>query len=151
MKIAALIVSRNRPDLVESMVAQLRARVQIPCDVYVVECGTELDKLTPHTSAWYPDPDFRGKCYGHNVALGLAKMKGGYDYYWVLMNDLVFAGEADPAAELVATLEQESRMAILSPTDVESAYPGSNRASGGEWRAVTTCDYLGFMLRASAL
>ena len=150
-RIAALIVSRNRPDLVRSMVEQLRERVELPCDIYVVECGTELDKLTEHTSAWYPDPDFRGKCYGHNVALELARLHGGYDYYWVLMNDLVFTGEGDPAAALVETLEREPRMAILSPTNADGAYPGSDRRSQGDWRAVTTCDYLGFLYKASAL
>jgi SAM-dependent methyltransferase len=151
MKIAALIVSRNRPDLVQALVEQLRQRVRIPCDVFVVECGTELDKLTPHTSAWYPDPDFRGKCYAHNVALQLAQLKARYDYYWVLMNDLVFGGEGDPVATLVETLENESRMAILSPTNVDGGYPASEPVAGGDWRAVTTCDYLGFMMRASAL
>ncbi len=150
-RIAALIVSRNRPDLVRSMVEQLRTRVELPCDIYVVECGTELDKLTEHTSAWYPDPDFRGKCYGHNVALELARLHGGYDYYWVLMNDLVFPGEGDPAAPLVETLEREERMAILSPTNADGVYPGSDRRSEGDWRAVTTCDYLGFLYKASAL
>lgn len=150
-RIAALIVSRNRPDLVRSMVGELRRRVQLACDLYVVECGTDLDKLTEHTSAWYPDPDFRGKCYAHNVALQLARLRGGYDYYWVLMNDLVFGGEGDPLAPLVETLEREERMAILSPTCVDGAYPGSDRHSEGDWRAVTTCDYLGFLYKASAL
>lgn len=151
MKLAVLLVSRNRPDLVQAMVAQLENLLTIPYDLFVVECGTELDKLSPHTSAWYPDPDFRGKAYGHNVALQLAKLRGRYDYYWVLMNDLVFDSGSDPAKELIETLERESRMAILSPTNKDGGYPGAAPVKGGAWRAVTTCDYLGFMLKGAAL
>jgi 2-polyprenyl-3-methyl-5-hydroxy-6-metoxy-1,4-benzoquinol methylase len=67
------------------------------------------------------------------------------------MHDLVFTSEGDPSAILVETLERESRMAILSPTNIEGGYPGATPQAGGDWRAVATCDYLGFMLRASAL
>lgn len=151
MKLAILLVSRNRPDLVRAMVAQLENLVTIPYDLFVVECGTDLDKLTPHTSAWYPDPDFRGKAYGHNVALQMAQLHGRYDYYWVLMNDLVFPVGSDPAKTLIETLERESRMAILSPTNQDGGYPGAAPVKGGTWRAVTTCDYLGFMLKGAAL
>lgn len=151
MKLAVLLVSRNRPDLVQAMVAQLENLLTIPYDLFVVECGTDLDKLTPHTSAWYPDADFRGKCYAHNVALDLAKLRDRYDYYWVLMNDLVFDGHGDPAKALIETLERESRMAILSPTNAEGGYPGAAPVKGSAWRAVTTCDYLGFMLKGAAL
>ncbi len=151
MKLAVLLVSRNRPDLVQAMVAQLENKVTVPYDLFVVECGTDLDKLTPHTSAWYPDADFRGKCYGHNVALELANLRDRYDYFWILMNDLVFDGAQDPARTLIETMEKESRMAILSPTNLEGGYPAAAPKPGGDWRSVTTCDYLGFMLKASAL
>ncbi|HVS12271.1 MAG TPA: methyltransferase domain-containing protein [Planctomycetota bacterium] len=151
MKIAVLVASRNRPDLVEAMAAALEASTRIPYDLYVVECGSDRDKLSPHSTLWYPDPDFRGKCYGHNLALQAARLKGDYDYYWVLMNDVVFESGVDAARILVETLEKESRMAILSPTHAEGGYPSAAPRPGGGWRAVATCDYLGFMMRASAL
>lgn len=151
MKLAVLLVSRNRADLVNAMVDQLRAKLTVPYDLFVVECGSQIDQLTPHTSAWYPDPDFSGKCYGHNVALQMAQLRGRYDYYWVLMNDLVFEGPEDPAKTLIDTMEREGRMAILSPCDSSGAYPASRQVPGSDWRAVTTCDYLGFMYRGAAL
>jgi SAM-dependent methyltransferase len=151
MKLAILLVSRNRPDLVEAMVAQIAAKVTVPHDLFLVECGTDPQRLTPHTTAWYPDADFRGKCYGHNVALQFARLKGRYDYYWVLMNDLVFEGPEDPARTLIETLDREERMAILSPCDNDAPYPASRRVPGGDWRPVTTCDYLGFMMKGAAL
>lgn len=151
MKIAVLIASRNRPDLVEALTQQLARSMTLPHDVYVVECGTDRDKLSPHSNLWYADPEFRGKCFGHNLALQAAQIAGRYDYYFVLMNDVVFEPGVDPARALIDQLEREPRMALLSPTDVDGGYPGAERRGRDGWRAVTTCDYLGFMLRASAV
>ncbi|QDU65797.1 methyltransferase domain-containing protein [Engelhardtia mirabilis] len=150
MKIAALVASRNRPDLVERMVAQLSKPSAHEIDVYVVECGSELDNVSSHATLWYPDDEFKGKCYGHNLLLEQARQTDAYDYYWVLMNDVFFDEGVDAAAVLVEQMEREERMAILSPTNADGGYPGADRRPGGEWRAVTTCDYLGFMLRAEA-
>lgn len=151
MKTAALIATRNRPDLVEAMVSQLRRLVKLPLDIYVVECGSDPDKLSPHTSVWYPDPDFRGKCFGHNVALRFAQAAGHYDYFWVLMNDLVFPEGQDPLAILQATMQSDPRLGILSPIPDDQGYPGSQSRPQGGWQAVTTCDYLGFLMRNQAL
>ncbi|MCB9913721.1 MAG: hypothetical protein H6828_01070 [Planctomycetes bacterium] len=156
MKIAILVVSRNRPDLVRRQAAALARNTSLDYDLFVVEAGTDPDKLTEHTSAHYDDADFRGKCHAHNVALKLALEQAArtgtrYDYYWVLMNDVVFDEGVDAARILVDTMEREPRLAILSPTCKDRAYPASGRRAGGGWRAVTTCDYLGFMLRGSAL
>lgn len=151
MKLAILIVSRNRPDLVDAMVASLATSVTVPYDLYVVECGTDLDKLSRHSTLWYADPDFAGKCYGHHVALQAALARGAYDYVWFLMNDLVFDAGVDPAQKLIGALEREPRMAILSPTNAEGGYPASEPRVGGGWRKVTTCDYLGFMMKGAAI
>lgn len=155
-RICALIASRNRPDLVDDMVARLTANTSLDIDFVVVECGTEAAKMSRHSSLWYADEPFRGKCYGHNLALAEARQRAAqagvdYDYYWVLMNDVVFDDGVDAARLLVDTMEREERLAILSPTNADGAYPACARRPGGGWRAVTTCDYLGFMMRADAL
>ena len=151
MNVATVIVSRNRPDLVESTIEQLRRQDSIRNDIYVVECGTEADKLTPHTSVWYADPDFRGKCYGHDIGLSFARGRGDYDAFFMLMNDLVFDPEIDHVGELVRLLEENPRLAIVSPTDASGIYPGSAARCGGGWRPVTTSDYLALMTRAEAI
>jgi SAM-dependent methyltransferase len=154
-RICALIASRNRPDLVDDMVARLSRSTAYDIDFVVVECGTDPGKLSVHSSLWYADEDFRGKCYGHNLALVEARQRVAqsgreYDYYWVLMNDVVFEDGVDAAKTLVDTMEREPRMAICSPTNVDGRYPGSAPRPRGGFRTVTTCDYLGFMLRAEA-
>ncbi|MEZ5976934.1 MAG: methyltransferase domain-containing protein [Planctomycetota bacterium] len=160
-RIAALVASRNRPDLVDAMVERLRAQTSLPIDFHVVECGTEPDQLSRCSTLWYRDEPFRGKCYGHNLALDAAKLaasqdeelraNGGYDYYWVLMNDVVFDDGVDAARILVETMEREPRLAILSPTNQEGGYPGAERRANGGFRKVTTCDYLGFMMKREAV
>jgi SAM-dependent methyltransferase len=155
MKVAVLVVSRNRPDLVQTLAGWLSRNMSVEHDLVVVEAGTDRDKLTPHTTIHYPDTDFRGKCLAHNLALEHAREQGRlglpYDYYWVLMNDVVFDEGVDAARVLIETMERNPRLALLSPTCANGHYPGSRRRPGGGWRPVATCDYLGFMLRAEAV
>ncbi len=127
MKVAVLVASRNRPDLVENVVRYFGESVSTPHDLFVVECGTDPDKLSPHSTLWYADPQFRGKCYGHALALEAARKAGHYDYYFVMMNDAVFETGVDVLRVLIDQLEREPRMAILSPTNAEGGYPGAGR------------------------
>jgi len=155
-KVAALIASRNRPDLVDNLVEQLtRLCTGVELDCIVVECGTSADKLSKYSTINYADPDFRGKCYGHNVALKFSELRGPFDYVWVLMNDVVFdESKPDPARALIDTHEANPRMGVLSPTNLEPnhKYPGGVPASVGHgFRPVTTCDYLGFMMKSQAI
>ena len=151
MKVAVLLVSRNRPDLV-AQTAQLFERSSIEHDLIVVECGTDEDKLSPLCTVRYEDEDFRGKAFGHNVALDWARKTGDYDYYFVVMNDLVYDEGVDPLAKLVEIMEVNPELGILSPSCKDGQYPASGPRSGQSgWRAVTTCDYLSFLMRASTL
>ena len=156
MNVAVLIVSRNRPDLVRAQAESLARNSSLPHDVYVVEAGTDDDKLCEHSTVRYADEDFRGKAFAHNVALEEARRAAqasgkAYDYFWILMNDVVFDEGVDAMKILVDTMEREPRLGILSPTAKDGQYPGSARQPGGGWRPVTTCDYLGFMIRASVV
>ncbi len=153
-RVAALIASRNRPDLVRDAVANLRDTCSpdgCELDIIVVECGTDRDKLCEHSTLVYEDAEFRGKCFGHHLALDLAARRGGYDYYWPLHNDVRFDGTLDPAAELIATLESEPAMAICSPWNIDGHFPQGWQADGRRFHPVCVCDYLGFMVKADAV
>ncbi|MFT4976144.1 MAG: hypothetical protein ACI8S6_002040 [Myxococcota bacterium] len=149
--LAVLVVSRDRPDLVQDTVDNLAASVTVPYDLHVIECGTAPEKASPHSTLWYADSDFRGKAFGHNIALQAARLKKRYRYYWVLMNDVRFDPAQQPAETLIATMEANPRMAILSPTEPGQRYPGGDPRPGGGWRPIATCDYLGFMMRGDAI
>lgn len=150
MKIATLIVSRNRPDLVDELVDNISTNNSIDNDIYVIECGTDLKKLSNNSSLWYKDDDFKGKCFGHNIALDFARKSDEYDYFFVCMND-VFIQEKQPLSQMIEQFQQNPRLAILSPTNLDGGYPGSDREKKGGWRKVTTCDYLCFLMRAEAI
>lgn len=149
--VAAIIVNRDRADLVEELMEQLAGMTtNLSVDAYVVEMGSDPANVSRHSSLHYEDPEFRGKCYGHNVALRLARANAQYRYYWVLMNDVRFA---DPASldRLVSIAEAAPELAIISPTELDSGYPGSRPSEGQEFHLVSTCDYLGFLMRADAV
>ncbi|MEC4986484.1 MAG: hypothetical protein SAJ37_22980 [Oscillatoria sp. PMC 1068.18] len=151
--VAAIIVNRNRPDLTDSLVEQLQnfGKNQSK-DIFVIECGSDEDKQSKYASFYYPDPEFRGKCYGHNRGLQyVLEEHGRYKYYWFLMNDLVFESEPDPIDKLIEILAAEPRMGIISPTERDSNYPSSRSQSGRRWHKVSTCDYLALMMKDECL
>jgi SAM-dependent methyltransferase len=151
VRIASLIASRNRPDLVQSLVEQLRASTSLPHDVYVVECGSDPDKLSPHSTLWYADPDFPRQVLRPQP--GAAGGQAGRPLRLLLRVDERRGVRARRRSDPHARGADGTRAAhgILSPANVEGGYPGAARERKHGWRAVTTCDYLGFLMRASAL
>lgn len=150
--VAVIVVSRNRPDLVDNTIRQIEEMGRrLAVDTYVVEMGTDADRLSPHCSLRYDDPDFRGKCYGHNVGLRLARSLGRYRYYWILMNDLVFDAGRDTLQELVDVADANPTIAILSPTEPLSDYPECRPRPSGDYHPVSTCDYLAILVRAECV
>jgi GT2 family glycosyltransferase len=150
--VAAIIVSRNRPDLVRDTIAQLMGMGRgLTMDIYTVEMGSDPDQTTEHCTLRYEDPRFLGKAYGHNVGLRLARSRGSYRYYWVLMNDLVFEPGCDAVAALVERMQAHPRLAVLSPGEGEGAHPEGRPRPGGGHHIVPSCDYLAWMVRAQAV
>lgn len=150
-RVAILLASRNRRDLVERFGDWAARNVKTDADLYVVECGSEPDQIGPRSTLAYADPDFLGKCFGHNVLLRHALARGSYDAWWVVMNDVLFDEGIDPLAPLLDALDRQPRLALVSPTEEGGHYPEADRRQGGGVRPVTTCDYLGFLLRDAAL
>jgi len=148
---AILVASRNRKDLVDRFGEWAARNVKVPHDLFVVECGSDESQRSRFSTLGYDDPDFLGKCFGHNALLRQARASGRYDWWWVVMNDLVFEEGRDPLAPLIEAMEQAPRLALVSPTEVESHYPQALRQAGDGLRPVTTVDYLGFLMRDAAL
>jgi hypothetical protein len=156
MKVAVLAASSNRPDLVRSLAGYLDRNAALDYDLYVVEEGTDDDRLCEFSTVRIPEGSGKGTTYAHNVILEearqAAKASGvAYDYYWVLMGDVAFAEGEDAMAVLVSTMEQVPELGILSPTSVEGTYPASAREPAGGWRPVATCNYRAFMIRGEVI
>lgn len=159
MRVAAIIVSRDRPDLVVKLVKHLKDMGQPEEDIFVVECGTEEDSIPfnfPNT-IWYKDEPFKGKCFGHYVGYQYAKALGrDYRYYWFLHNDVRFSiprgtpNPLSPVKRLVSIL-QRTALGIVSPCEPDGPYPDCKPSKNIHWHYVTTCDYLAPMMSAEML
>lgn len=148
--IAIIIVSRNRPDLVERSVKHFEQDSYANKDILVVECGTEPQNLSAYQTVLYSDDDFKGKCFGHNVGLNYLNMQKQYDYYLFCMNDVFINDKTDFLAEMVDVMEANSTLGVLSPSEKESSYPGANPQNVG-LRPVTTSDYLFLFMRGEVV
>lgn len=159
MNIATIIVHRNTPKLVDRQVKQIQTMTTI-CkkksfpklknDILVVDCGSDEDKRTKYPSYWYPDPDFRGKCYGHNIGLNQSKAKR-YDYYWFNHPDLDFEVDMNCLEKLLQVMEKNSEIGLLSPKH-STFYPGRDQKGvQPSWHKVSTCDYLSLLIRGECV
>lgn len=144
--IATLVVSRDRPDLVERQV-ELLARIKLPNDLYVVEMGTTPDNMSKWSTLRYADDDLRGECFGHNLALNFARQVRKYDYYLVVMNDVLMNFDGDPVARMIEYMDRHPNLGLISPTCEDGTYPASARSAETGLRPVTSFDYLCFLIR----
>ena len=151
--VAIMVVNRDRVDLVDSMCRQLKElTVNLKTDTYIIEMGSKkYPKVRSDCEVlYYPDPDFRGKCFGHNVGLHYAAKVRPYKYYWFLMNDLVFRNK-DSLCKMIQTMENHPNIGILSPTEFNGAYVDCASHKGKDIHLVSTCDYLSLFIRREAL
>ena len=149
-RVAIVIVSRNRPDLVERSVKQFEADSYPNKDILVVECGTEPANLTSYQTVLYSDDDFKGKCFGHNVGLNYLNMQREYDYYLFCMNDVFINDKQDFIQEMIDVMQDNPRLGVMSPTEKGASYPGAEPQSKGV-RPVTTSDYLFLFMRGDVV
>ena len=148
--IAIIIVSRNRPDLVERSVKHFEQDSYPNKEILVVECGTDAQNLSPYPTVSYTDDDFKGKCFGHNVGLNYLNMQKTYDYYLFCMNDVYVNDKTDFLAEMIDVMETNPRLGCMSPAEKDSGYPGA-RPKGSGLRPVTTSDYLFLFMRGEVV
>jgi GT2 family glycosyltransferase len=148
--VAVIIVSRNRPDLVERSVKQFEQDSYPNKDILVVECGTESENLTSYPTISYPDDDFKGKCFGHNVGLNYLNMQKTYDYYLFCMNDVFINDKSDFVAEMIGVMNDNPRLGCMSPAEKDAGYPGAHPQGEG-LRPVTTSDYLFLFIRGEVV
>jgi GT2 family glycosyltransferase len=153
--VAVIIVNRNRPGLTDSLVDQIfNMKGKYSVDIYVVEMGSDNDKYSEHRSIRcsirYNDPDFKGKCYGHNVGLRIARSKYKYKYYWILMNDLVF-NDNKALRKMLRIMHHNPKIGILSPTELKGSYAASIPQPHSKYHLVSTCDYLSLLIRSNII
>lgn len=152
MRVATIIVHRNRPDLADHQAQRMKTltlTANVENRVLIVDCGSDAQKRTRYPSYWYPDPEFKGgKILGHTI--GIKLLGDGYDYYWLNHPDLVF-NEKETLRTLLRVMEENEEIGLLSP-QFNGDYAGKNqRGPNADWHPVACVDYLSLFIRGKAL
>ncbi len=119
--VATIVLNRNLPAVTDALCENINRHNGTLTDVYVVEAGSDDDKLSSSTT-WHADWDEArqsGLRYSRGMNYGLWQLwKEGvfaeYDFFFLLTNDTEFAPE--PVIEpLMNIVDSHPRVGILSP------------------------------------
>jgi len=120
-KVAAIVLNRNLPEVTDRLCAHLKTHDGDVTDVFVVEAGSDDDRLSQHTT-WHADwPEARahGLRYSRGMNFGLSQLwRDGrfqdYRAFFLLTNDTELSDQPT-VRPLLKVFEDHLRMGILSP------------------------------------
>ena len=120
-RVATIILNRNLPEITNSLCEHLLKHDGDMTDVFVVEAGSDPERLSQYVT-WYADwPDAlkHGLRYSRGMNFGLSQLwKEGkfkrYDALFLLTNDTELQDRAT-LKPLMTILDQHPRVGILSP------------------------------------
>ena len=120
-RVATIILNRNLPEVTDRLYEHLTKFDGDLTDIYVVEAGSDANKLSQHATWHANTPEIMqdGLRYGRGMNFGLIQLlKEGkfyqYDAFFLLTNDTEF--KAGPTlAPLVDLLDKHPSVGILSP------------------------------------
>ena len=120
-RIATIILNRNLTEVTDRLYEHLAKFDGDHTDIYVVEAGSDVKKLSQHTTwnANTPEVMQEGLRYGRGMNFGLVQLlKEGkfeqYDAFFLLTNDTEFK-DVPTVAPLVDLLDKHPSVGILSP------------------------------------
>jgi hypothetical protein len=119
-RVATIILNRNLPDVTDSLVDRFRKHDTGTNDVYVVESGSQQDRLSRHYTSWanWDEALLSGLRFPRGFNFGLLDLlrKGrfwDYDYFLLTRNSIEFDGPM--VSVLTAEMEQHPQACIVSP------------------------------------
>jgi len=120
-RVATIILNRNLPEVADRLCAHLQMYDGETTDIYVVEAGSDTDKLSQNASwhANWPDACSHGLRYSRGMNFGLSQLwKEGrfkqYDAFFLLTNDTELQA-CQTVQPLVKILDEHPRVGVLSP------------------------------------
>lgn len=119
-RVAVIILSRNLPDQVDALVRSIRKHDVDHSDVYVVEAGTDRNRLSEHHTTWanWDEAIQEGLRGPRGFNLGLLEiMRRGrlqaYDFFFLIRATVSLSG---PTIEpLLAQMDAHPHVGIISP------------------------------------
>ena len=122
MRIATIILGRNLPETTDALVERFRAQDTGDNDIYVVESGTQQDRLSKYSTSWanWDDALKNGLRFARGFNFGLLDLirRGvfaDYDYFLLTRNTVEFDGPL--ASILLDEAVQHPHVGILSPCE----------------------------------
>jgi hypothetical protein len=120
-RVATIILNRNLPDITDKLCEHLKQHDDASTDVFVVEAGSDRERLSKHMT-WHanePDAIAHGLRYCRGMNYGLSELwKSGrfakYDAFFLLTNDTELQSRPS-VAPLMAQLDAHPLVGILSP------------------------------------
>jgi hypothetical protein len=119
-RVAIIILSRNLPQAVDRLVATFRRYDVEHTDIYVVEAGTDRDKLSEHHTTWANSDEVmrEGLRLARGFNLGIYELVRtgrlqSYDYLFLVRATVHLDGPV--VTRLLDQLEAHPRVGIISP------------------------------------
>ena len=120
-KVATLILNRNLPEVTDRLYEQIRKNDYNLTDIYVIEAGSDKDKLSKYTTwhATWDSAKSEGLRFNRGMNYGLSQLyREGrfdcYDAFLLLTNDTEFE-DRDNIRILTDVLDEHQKIGILSP------------------------------------
>ena len=133
--VATLILNRNLPQISDQLGDHLLKWNGDITDVFVIESGSDANKLSKHKTFWanWPEAIENGLRYPRGFNYGLMEVEkyAKYQFYFMVLNDAMFSPE--PTIEILLNeMEQWSKFGIISPAspiwgEAQSIPPSSTK------------------------
>jgi hypothetical protein len=151
-RVAIIILSRNLPDAVDRLVGTLRRYDVEDSDIFVVEAGTDQDKLSEHHTTWANSEEVMREglrpARGFNLGV-LELIRSGrlheYDYLFLVRASVHLDGPV--VTRLLDQLEEHPRVGIISPCG--ETWPERDLVGPDSLRYVWHINHYAWMLRRS--
>jgi hypothetical protein len=151
-RVAVVILSRNLPEAVDRLVRGLRRYDLDDTDIYVIEAGTDRDKLSEHHTTWANSPEVmqEGLRLARGFNLGVRELiRAGrlheYDYLFLVRATVHLDGPV--VSRLLDQMEAHPRVGILSPCG--ETWPERDLIGPDSLRYVWHINHHAWMLRRS--
>lgn len=119
--VATIILNRNLPEVTDKLFDHLRDYDGDITDIFVIEAGSDSDKLSRNSTWHATDPDImaNGLRYGRGMNYALSKMVqenifSNYEAFFLLTNDTELK-QGPTLKPLMAILDEHPDVGILSP------------------------------------
>lgn len=151
--VAIIVMNRDRPDITDKVVEQVKDMGEgLETSLFVVEAGSRPENRSRYATHYFRDPNYKGRYYAFNQGLKFAHQeKPAYDYYWFVVNDIIFPEGQDTLKLLWEAMQEDPKMAAIGPGEPEAKdYKGCHPKPGRRWHKVSTIHGLAMLVRGTA-